>query len=100
MNFLKNSNMKFFEYKASKIWLTDVDIFVELEDRRKASLPIKNFPLLFKASPKEREKFEIIDGYALHWPDLGEDLSIAGFFEQKSNNDSKDFTILPASANK
>src|SRR5205809_681568 len=60
--------MKFFEYKASKAWLTSADIFVELE---------------------ERETFEIINGYALYWPDLGEDLSVAGFFEQLYANDPK-----------
>ena len=91
--------MKFFEYKASKVWLTASDIFVELEDGRKASLPIKNFSVLFKASHEEREKFEIINSYALHWPDLGEDLSIAGFFEQKDNDDSKELKTLSASAN-
>ena len=78
--------MAFFEYKASKVWFTSADIFVELEDGRQASLPIKNFPLLYNASQEERKKFEIIDGYALHWPTLGEDLSIAGFFEKKSDN--------------
>lgn len=86
MNFLIDSDMKFFEYKASKVWLTSEDIFVELQDGRQASLPIKNFPLLYNASQEERKKFEIIDGYALHWSTLGEDLSIAGFFEQKNNN--------------
>ena len=81
--------MEFFEYKASKVWLTPTDIFVELEDGRQASLPIKNFPLLIKASQEEREKFEIIKGYALHWPGLGEDLSVSGFFEQTKKNDPK-----------
>ena len=80
--------MKFFEYKVSKVWFTPTDIFVELEDGRQASLPIKNFPLLLKASQEEREKFEILKGYALHWQELGEDLSIAGFFEPPKNNDS------------
>ena len=81
--------MEFFEYKASKVWLTSTDIFVELEDGRQASLPIKNFPLLLNASQEEREKFEIIKGYALHWSALGEDLSVAGFFEQTKKNDPK-----------
>ncbi len=80
MNFLMSNNMNFFEYKASKVWLTDAAIFVELQDGRQASLPIKNFPLLSKASSQEREKFEIVGGYALYWPGFGEDLSVAGFF--------------------
>lgn len=88
--------MNFFEYKASKVWFTDADIFVELEDGRQASLPIKNFPLLSKASLDERKNFEIINGYALYWPHLGEDLSVAGFFEQE-NNDVKHLQTLSVS---
>jgi hypothetical protein len=87
--------MKFFEYKASKVWLSSADIFVELQDGRQASLPIKNFPLLYNASQEERKKFEIINGYAIHWSDLGEDLSVAGFFEQP-NNEIKHAQVLPS----
>ena len=89
--------MKFFEYNASKVWFTTSDIFVKLQNGREASLPIKNFPLLFKASADEREKFEIIEGYSIHWPHLGEDLSVAGFFEQTDNNDEKHSQIFSVS---
>lgn len=74
--------MKFFKYNAVKVWMSDDEIFAELDNGQKASLPIRSFPLLAAASKTEREKFEIIDGYALYWPALGEDLGIAGFFEQ------------------
>lgn len=81
--------MNFFEYNAVTVWLTDSDIFVKLQDERQASLPIKNFPLLLKASTEERKNFEIINGYAIHWQTLNEDLSAAGFFEQENKNDSE-----------
>lgn len=61
MNFFTNSSMKFFEYKATKVWLTSTDIFVELEDGRQAFLPIKAFPLLLKASSEECKKFKIVN---------------------------------------
>jgi hypothetical protein len=96
MNFLIDNDMKFFEYKASKVWFTSTDIFVELEDGKQASLPIRIFPLLSKASLEERNKFEIIGGYAIHWPALGEDLSVAGFFEQE-NDDSRHSQSLSVS---
>jgi hypothetical protein len=83
MNFFKNNGMNFFEYKAIKVWFTDTDVFVELKDGRKSSLPVQRFPLLAKAAKSELEKVEIIGGYALHWPLLGEDLSVAGFFENR-----------------
>lgn len=73
--------MEFFKYNAVKVWFSDDEIFVELDNGKKSSLPIKLFPLLYKASKEEREKFEVIGGYALYWPSIGEDLSVAGFFE-------------------
>jgi Protein of unknown function (DUF2442) len=47
-----------------------------------SSLPIANFPLLKKATDNQIKNVEIVNGYALNWPDLGEDLSVVGFFEK------------------
>ena len=52
---------------------------VLLTDGRCVSVPILWFPLLVKASPEQRTKYEIGSGGAsLHWPELDEDLSVAG----------------------
>jgi Protein of unknown function (DUF2442) len=52
---------------------------VLLTDGRRISVPITWFPLLLKASPEERTKCEIgSGGSSLHWPELDEDLSVAG----------------------
>jgi uncharacterized protein DUF2442 len=52
---------------------------VDLTDGRIISVPLSWFPVLKRAQPKERKKVEIGGGgIALHWPDLDEDLSIAG----------------------
>jgi len=52
---------------------------VLLTDGRRISVPIAWFPLLFKASPEQRTKYEIGGGgTSLHWHDLDEDLSVAG----------------------
>ena len=52
---------------------------VVLTDGRRLSVPIVWFPLLLKASPEQRTKYEIGSGGAsLHWPELDEDLSVAG----------------------
>lgn len=88
--------MNFFNYNAVKVWFTEVEIFVELKDGRMASLPIHKFPLLAKASKEQRDQFELIHGYALHWPLLGEDLSVAGFFENEVNRNDADASILVA----
>jgi Protein of unknown function (DUF2442) len=74
--------MIFFNYIATKVWFSNTHIFVQLSDDRIGSLPIANFPLLKKASAHQLQNFEIINGYALYWQSIGEDLSVAGFFEK------------------
>lgn len=73
--------MNFFEYKANKVIITDELITIFLKDGRKSSAVLSQFPNLKKANPKQRQNFEIINGYAIYWPELDEDLSVAGFFE-------------------
>lgn len=54
-------------------------LHVLLMDGRRISVPIAWFPLLLKASPEQRTKYEIGGGgVSLHWTDLDEDLSVAG----------------------
>lgn len=52
---------------------------VYLMDGRIISVPIIWFPLLHEASPEQRQNVEIGGGgTSLHWPDVDEDLSVAG----------------------
>jgi hypothetical protein len=52
---------------------------VLLTDGRRISVPIAWFPLLLKASPEQRTKYEIGGGgTSLQWSELDEDLSVAG----------------------
>ena len=52
---------------------------VSLTDGRQISVPIIWFPLLRQATPEQRSNYEIGGGgTSLHWPDLDEDLSVAG----------------------
>jgi hypothetical protein len=54
-------------------------LHVVLTDGRRLSVPLAWFPLLLKASPEQRTKYEIGGGgTSLHWPELDEDLSVAG----------------------
>jgi hypothetical protein len=64
-----------------EVWFADNRIWIKLENGNVASDLISRYPILAKATPEQLQKFEIIDGYALHWPELDEDLSVAGFFE-------------------
>ena len=48
-------------------------------DGRVLSVPLVWFPSLRRASPEQRTRYEIGGGgISLHWPELDEDLSIAG----------------------
>ena len=51
---------------------------VDLTDGRIISVPIIWFPVLYEATPTQREQYEIGGGgIGLHWAELDEDLSVA-----------------------
>lgn len=65
--------------QAHSVKCTVETIFVELLDGRTISAPLVWFPRLSKASSEQLENWELLgDGEGIHWPDLDEDLSIAG----------------------
>jgi hypothetical protein len=52
---------------------------VVLRDGRTLSVPLDWYPRLAHGSPSERQRWRLIsDGIGIHWPDLDEDISIAG----------------------
>lgn len=56
------------------------DVFrVALEDGRELSIPLAWFPRLLRASPEQRQNWELIGrGEGVHWDELDEDISVAG----------------------
>lgn len=64
---------------AQQVSFTDSDMVVALVDGRTVSVPIMWFPRLASASRQQLENCEILaDGEGIHWPDVDEDLSVAG----------------------
>lgn len=64
---------------AHSVSFTDDTLHVDLLDGRTISVPIVWFPTLSKASPSQREIWELLgDGEGIHWPVIDEDLSVAG----------------------
>jgi hypothetical protein len=64
---------------AKAVRFDDEMMHVSLTDGRIISVPIIWFPLLHEATPEQREQYEIGGGgVSLHWPELDEDLSVAG----------------------
>ena len=64
---------------AQEVKFDDEMMHVFLTDGRIISVPLIWFPLLSEATPEQREQVEIGgNGISLHWPEIDEDLSIAG----------------------
>ena len=67
------------EVRAVKIWFDENDLWLELDDARKLSVPLSYFPRLLHATPELRNQFEISGGgTGIHWPELDEDISVQG----------------------
>jgi hypothetical protein len=59
---------------------TATDLVVTLMDGRKIATPLEWYPRLQKALPADRANYEIMP-MGIHWPNLDEDLSIAGMLK-------------------
>lgn len=64
---------------ASSVEFSEFSMQICLTDGRVLSVPLEWIPTLNEATPEERARVEIgAGGRGLHWPELDEDLSIAG----------------------
>jgi hypothetical protein len=64
---------------ARDVRVTDDDLVVVLADGRTISVPLAWFPRLLHGTLAERNHFEILgEGEGIHWPELDEDISVAG----------------------
>lgn len=53
-------------------------MYILLADERELSIPLKWFPILFYATPEQRQKWELFNkGTALRWDEIDEDIAIA-----------------------
>ena len=64
---------------AKAVAFDDAMMHVTFTDGRVLAVPLAWFPVLHRATPEQRARYEIGGGgIRLHWPQLDEDLSIAG----------------------
>lgn len=67
------------EPAAIKAWVEKRTIFIELTDRRIIGFPADRFILLKNAPEEQLKKIGLrLDGYALRWEELDEDLTVKG----------------------
>lgn len=68
--------------RADKAWIDGDMICIRLGDQREIRFPAAKSRRLAKATPAQLARVELIcNGTGLHWPDLDEDLSVAGILE-------------------
>jgi hypothetical protein len=65
------------DLRPRSVEFTASELVVTLIDGRKITTPLDWYPRLKSATPSERANFELMP-MGVHWPDLDEDLGIAG----------------------
>lgn len=65
--------------RAVDVQVTDDVVRAVLADGREISVPLAWFPRLCDATVEQRSNWRLIgDGVGIHWPDIDEDISVAG----------------------
>ncbi len=65
--------------RAREVQVTADELTALLADGRKISVPLTWYPRLLHATPEQRAKWELLgDGEGIYWPEIDEDLSVAG----------------------
>ena len=68
--------------EIQKVWFINEKIFIKTSEGIEKSMPLKWFPRLERATPEQRDNFEL-SPFGIHWEDIDEDLSFEGFFKFK-----------------
>ena len=75
--------------EAMSIAVTEDTLTAELSDGRTISAPLAWYPRLGRASPEERNNWELIGGgQGIHWPDLDEDISVEMLLAGRKSGES------------
>jgi hypothetical protein len=75
-------------------WVKDRMVFVELTDGRIIGFPADRFTILKSASDQELAEVELrLNGYALRWENLDEDITVSGVI-------AGNFQLPPADSHK
>jgi len=68
------------DLKPRAVEFTASELVVTLMDGRKIATPLDRYPRLQRASTEQRQNYEIMP-MGIHWPDVEEDLSVAGMLK-------------------
>ena len=71
---------------ATNIQCTESELIVALSDGRTISTPLVWFPRLANANANQLANYELLgNGEGIHWPELDEDISVAGLLEGRKS---------------
>ena len=72
-------NQNELEFVATRVWVTNRIIFMELTDGRQIGFPAVRFKRLAKASDADLAQVTLrLNGSALRWDSLDEDITVTG----------------------
>jgi hypothetical protein len=74
---MSNLEIEVGDLRARSVEFTPTALVVTLMDGRRLATPLDWYPRLLKASAAQRGNYEIM-AIGIHWPELDEDLGIAG----------------------
>ncbi len=74
---------------AMSVFFSEDSLTVRLDDGRSLSVPLAWYPRLLHGTVAERENYDLIgDGEGIHWPELDEDISVAGLLAGRRSAES------------
>ncbi len=86
---MSSSAIDIHEARAQAVRVAAEALTVDLTDGRTIIGPLLWFPRLWHGSARERRRLEVIgDGAYIHWPDLDEDLTVAGLLAGQRSQES------------
>jgi hypothetical protein len=75
---------------AESVTVTDDSLVVEISDGRTLAVPLAWYPRLLNGTPEERKNCRLVgNGEGVHWPDLDEDISVAGLMAGRQSGESQ-----------
>jgi hypothetical protein len=86
---MNSSAVEIQEARARSVTVSEDALTVDLVDGRTILVPLVWYPRLWHGTPEERNHFELFgDGMYIHWPDLDEDLTVAGLLAGRRSEES------------
>jgi hypothetical protein len=77
-----NSTADAHEVLATRVWVVGRMVFFELTDGRQVGFPADRFKILHGATDEQLQHVELrLQGYALRWEALDEDITIRGILD-------------------